>query len=608
MPPPGCSRTSIAGFLLPIALCAPLFFHRLGGPALFDPDEGRNAEIAREMLETGDWVTPRLDEAPYLDKPPAFFWAAAASMRLFGVDERGARIPSALSALAGVALVFWFARRRLGREAGFITACILALTPIELVFARMVIFDMMLTLAMTIAAIAAFEAIEGEPSSRRARLAAAVFFAACGAGTIVKGPVALVLPLLVAGAWALAERRPSLILRLRFAIGVPIFAAVVLPWLLTVTTRNPGYLRYALLGEVLQRIVSDRFETSRGVFFYAKVILPGLFPWILFPVAAAAGPLRSLLARRGGSPDAAASAGDASPRPDTRAMRYAAIWATVIVVFFSLLRSKRPAYILPLSVPVALLGGGLWGRWFRGGVAAAGRAGSQEEARRPLAAGLALVAVGCWLLAALVFAAGRGDLLRTIGGGLYADLASRDGLIAFTVVALALTGTLILATRAGARPSAALASTALAVVVMIPVSRAVVGSFEEVRSSRSVARLLATWLRPQDDVLCFEEYRPGLNFYLRRPVQFVGGPGRTLTSNYLKMNIDRFKNRPGFHVLDPDRLHEWLAERGARAFLLAPRRAYDDLRAAAGLPLRQIYEDKTGAVFVLDSPRPGPYP
>src|SRR5439155_24450336 len=258
-----------------VLACAPLFFFRLGGAGLGDPDEGRNAEAAREILETGDWVTPHLDGIPYLDKPPAFFWTVALSYRLLGVGELAARAPSALFALAGIALISWFARRRIGYAAGWLAGITLALSPLYIIFGRIVIFDMMLTFCMTVAVLAAFEALESE--SRRV-LPAVLFFAASGLGTICKGPVALIVPLLVAVGWALVRGRPRALGRLRFGTGAVVYFAIIVPWLVLVEARNPGYLRYAIIGENLQRMTSNRFETARPFFFYAKVILPGLFP------------------------------------------------------------------------------------------------------------------------------------------------------------------------------------------------------------------------------------------------------------------------------------------------------------------------------------------
>src|SRR2546425_3160383 len=202
-------RDAPAGALLPIVLllvlCAPIFFFRLGRPGLGDPDEGRNAEVAREMVETGDWVTPHMDGVVYLDKPPAFFWTVAVSYLSLGVSEWSARAPSALFALAGIALVGWFVRSRMGSATAWLAGVTLALSPLYIVFRRIVIFDMMLTFCMTVAALAAFEALESE---RRGGLPRVLFFAAAGVGAICKGPVGLAVPPLLAVVWALARGRP----------------------------------------------------------------------------------------------------------------------------------------------------------------------------------------------------------------------------------------------------------------------------------------------------------------------------------------------------------------------------------------------------------------
>src|SRR5258706_6327539 len=119
------------------------------------------------------------------------------------------------------------------------------------------------------------------------RLPATLFFVSAGIGTITKGPVALAAPLLVAIAWALIRRRPGMLKSLGWLQGLLLYAAIVVPWLVMVESRNPGYLRYAIIGENLERMTSNRFETSRPFYFYAKVILPCLFPWILYAGAVA---------------------------------------------------------------------------------------------------------------------------------------------------------------------------------------------------------------------------------------------------------------------------------------------------------------------------------
>ena len=584
---------ALLGWILLVLLCAPIVLYRLGGPALGDPDEGRNAEVAREMLVTGDFITPRINDARYLDKPPAYFWVVAASLRAIGVNELGARLPSALFALIGIALTAWFARRHWGPRTGWPAGAILALTPLYIVFARTVIFDMMLTVCMTLSVMAAFEAMEGS------RVAGPIAFAAAGLGTITKGPVALVVPLLVAATWAVLERRPGLLRRLRPGAGMAIYAAIVLPWLVLVSARNPGFLEYAIVGENLKRIATDTFETSRPFYFYPTVVLPGLFPWILYAGASAA--RRGLRGLRAGR----AVPGAAPRDPRARAERFAVVWIGVVYLFFSLVSSKRPSYMLPLAVPVALLAGGLWGRLFgRGGAVVGGAPDDRStddveraEARRDLTIGSVAVAVSCLLLAAALALAGPAGLARGIEEGKYDPLLTRDLLFGLTAAGLVAVAFFALIARRARRPGLVFVSAALTIAVMVPMARAVMGYVGAARSSRTVSRFLAARLGPDDRVICFEEYRPGINFYLKRPIYLVSGPGRTFTSNYIQMHIEEYRNDPTFRMIPKDRLTEALLQDGT-TFIVAPVRSYDALRAAAGVPLRTIYEDGVGAIFV----------
>ncbi|PYS96572.1 MAG: hypothetical protein DMF50_04080 [Acidobacteria bacterium] len=588
--------------LLLLLLCAPIVLYRLGRPGLSDPDEGRNAEVAREMLATGDFVTPHIDGARYLDKPPAFFWVVAASYTLLGVDELAARLPSALFALAGIALTAWFARRHGGARAGMAAGAVLALSPLCMIFGRLVIFDMMLIFFMTAAAMAAFEAMEGDGA--RARLAGAVFFSAAGIGTITKGPVALLVPLLVAVAWSLVRRRPGLLRRLGFGTGLAIYAAIVLPWLALVAARNPGYLEYAILGENLGRIVSNRFQTARPWHFYLTVILPGLFPWIVFALVAWARQARR--ARREGL---RRSLGEVLNEtvPVRRAALFAAVWFWVIYGFFSLVASKRPSYMLPCAAPIALATGLLW-------AAALGGTPQQrergDEAASDLAAGAVAVAAIGLLLALGVALVPHLPALTAAGTASGASrfefVRQRAPLLHRTAAGLALVSGLLLATaraRRGTRrrPGLAFAAAALMVAVLVPLSRAAFGYVEASRSARPVSAFLATRLGPDDVVICFDQYRPGLNFYLRRPIDLVidtSGPGVLFSSNYIKQHLKEYLGDPAFRLMSDERLREALGRGAPRAFVLAPRKQYEALRARAGVPLEAIYEDDVGAVFV----------
>ena len=606
---PARPRGARAVVFLPLALllflCAPTVFFNLGRPGLGDPDEGRNAEAAREMLETGDWVTPHIDGVVYLDKPPLFFWTVALSYALFGATELSARAPSALCALACIGVVFIIARRRLGVAASWLAGLTLAFTPIFIVFARIVIFDMMLTFFMTVAALMAFEAIESEAPGARP---GALFFAAAGLGTVCKGPVALAVPLLVAIVWALLRRRPRALLRLRFGTGSLIYLAIVVPWLVLVEARNPGYLRYAIVGENIQRMTSNRFETARPFFFYVKVVLPGLFPWIILCAVAGWRRARALFAGRPfGEAWRAARARLAGASDGRRLLvAYAAVWLSVILLFFSLIASKRPSYMLPCSAPVAILSGHLWARAFERRREDPGAADEEAgSARAALTSGLTGLAVLCAAGTIAAVLVGPAGLASGMSHGEYDTLLSQTLLFGGTAAGLLFAAALLFATRRLDRPVPAFAAAVLSIAVLVPLAHAASGYLDEARSSRPTSRFLAPLLKPDDVVICYEEYRPGLNFYLRRPIHLVT-TGTPFSSWYVKAHLEEMSRDPKFPIISSDTMRRLLEAPTPEVYVLAPRRMYERMRAEAGEALRPdpIYENLGAGVFVR-APRPG---
>ena len=193
-------------------LAAVLFFARLGDLPLIDPDEGRNAEVAREMAESGAWVVPTFNAIPYLDKPALYFRAVALSFGAFGRSETTARLPSALSATALVVMMFVFCRRVYGERTAALTVLVLATTPLVIGFARLVIFDMPLTLFVSAAILAGYLAEEDPGPARRRWLLLGA--AASAVATLIKGPVGFLVPGAVLAVLHLVERRPRAILRM----------------------------------------------------------------------------------------------------------------------------------------------------------------------------------------------------------------------------------------------------------------------------------------------------------------------------------------------------------------------------------------------------------
>ncbi|PYP41627.1 MAG: hypothetical protein DMD42_13395 [Gemmatimonadetes bacterium] len=239
----------------------------LSGYRLFDPDEGRNAEVAREMAHSNDYVVPHLDGLPYLDKPIVYFAAAAAMMELFGPTEAAARLPAYLATLATIALLVRFARRRWGEEAGWLAGLAYATMVLPLAYARTAIFDSTLTLCTT-AAILWF-ADEWPVAA----------WAAMAAGALTKGPIAVAIPLLALVPHALATARP--VRRVFPWRGLALFGAIALPWFIVVSIEHPDFPGYVFLRETLQRVTTRSFHRTAPFWYYLPIVPVAAFPWIV---------------------------------------------------------------------------------------------------------------------------------------------------------------------------------------------------------------------------------------------------------------------------------------------------------------------------------------
>src|ERR1017187_6950452 len=260
-----------------VAFCGGVFLFHLGGLALSEPDEGRNAEIAREILLLKDWVTPHYDFVPYLDKPMLFYWLEAVAFKICGASAWAARLPSTLAAVGCVLLVYDLARARWGLDSALWSSLILATSPLFVAFARISIFDMTLTFFVTLA-LWAFSRAADHHRRRRGRWLVAMC-AAMALATLTKGPIGVVLPGLVIIVWALLTRRWWFLRSRALAVGLSLFALVAVPWYVWAELRNPGYLRYFLVEENLLRYLTPRFRKGEPWYFYLIVLSLGAFPW-----------------------------------------------------------------------------------------------------------------------------------------------------------------------------------------------------------------------------------------------------------------------------------------------------------------------------------------
>jgi 4-amino-4-deoxy-L-arabinose transferase-like glycosyltransferase len=332
--------------VLPGVLLYPcLSFH------LFEPDEGRYAEIAREMTARGEWVVPYLQGEPYLDKPPLLYWLTMICYRLFGVHDWTARLAPALAIHFTVLSVYVLGRRSLGERAAFWGALLLALAPGFVSMGRLLLLDGLLTFWVTVAVFAAYEAVRGERLRWRWWLVSAL---GCGLGILTKGPVALVLlvPPLVAHWWLTHPKRdrgvPSLALQAseaRCQIGrthmlayAGFVCAVLLPWHVAVGLRVPEFFTYFFWRHNVLRFLAP-FDHLEPIWFYVPILLGGLLPGSLLLV----GLVRFLLS---GKEEVARRR-----CPEFGFYLLAGGWC---LLFFTLSGSKLPTYILPAFPPLAL--------------------------------------------------------------------------------------------------------------------------------------------------------------------------------------------------------------------------------------------------------------
>jgi len=333
------NRTRTDSLLL-AGFCAFLFFYGLSQVGLIGADEPRYAQVAREMLERHDWITPVLGGRPWLEKPPLYYWQAMMAYAVFGVSDWAARLPSAFDATFLVLAVYFFLRRfRPGFEVD--GALITASSAGIIGYARAASMDMALAAAFTVGMLGWWAWRE---SGKKTYLL--VFYGSMGLGMLAKGPVAPLLAAAVIVLYAVVVRERRIVLRTLWLPGIVVFCAVALPWYSAVQMCNPEFFREFLIEHNLGRFSKNLYHHTEPFWYYLPVTALALVPWTVFVIAALVQPLRMWWIGR----KANAAEGDLEYQFGV----FAACWLIVPVVFFSISQSKLPGYILP-----ALPAGGL---------------------------------------------------------------------------------------------------------------------------------------------------------------------------------------------------------------------------------------------------------
>jgi 4-amino-4-deoxy-L-arabinose transferase-like glycosyltransferase len=321
--------------LLAIALAA-AWFGTLGVRPLYKADESRYAEISREMVASGDWITPRLNGFKYFEKPPLQYWTTAFFFKSLGETDPAARLWTALTGFGGILLVLFAGNRLFGPPAGYFAAAVLAGSPLYVLLGQFNTLDMGLTFFLSAAV---FALALGQML---------LFWAACAAAVLSKGLIGIVLPLGAIGLYVLVKRDWKLFLELKVLRGGGLFLAIAAPWFVAVSLANPEFARFFFIHEHFERFTTQVHQRYGPPWYFLPILAAGMAPWLL-PVLA--GWWRGL-----SSAAAPAHISRAAPaRIDAQLLL--ALWALVVLVFFSASSSKLPSYVLPMLPALALLAG-----------------------------------------------------------------------------------------------------------------------------------------------------------------------------------------------------------------------------------------------------------
>jgi 4-amino-4-deoxy-L-arabinose transferase-like glycosyltransferase len=321
------------------------YFSHLGALGFVGPDEPRYAWVARDMAESGDWITPRLYGKPWFEKPVLYYWGAAASFKLFGVSEAAARLPSAISALLATLALAWLALRLYGAETARWLLLLLPTTVGMIGFSRAASTDMpfsaMLTIAMVCAAAVIGLTRPGNastiPRTPWLSLVSLGFF--LGLAVLAKGPAAIILSGGAIFFWALFTRRWRDALRCLHPVAIATFCLTALPWYILCSRRNPDFFHVFIVEHNFRRFFTPEFQHLQPFWYYAPVLLVAILPWtVLFFWAVARGISSLQQTRRLSEPTC-----------------FLVCWAAFCVLFFSISRSKLPGYILPALPAVSLI-------------------------------------------------------------------------------------------------------------------------------------------------------------------------------------------------------------------------------------------------------------
>ena len=537
---------ALRDMLLLLLTLSLLFGFALGSRALWEPDEGRYAEIPREMIVTGDYVTPRLNGVKYFEKPPLFYWLEAGAIKALGPSEWSLRLWPALFAIVGCLAVYGAGRRFYGRRTGVLAAAVLATNPLYYELGRTVTLDMAVSVMITLALLAFLIGVE-QPPGRDRRIYMWAYYIFAAFATLTKGLIGFVLPALVIGAWIAAMGEWRQLKRLYLISGIVLFLVIAAPWHIAVAWVNPEFSYFYFVHEHFLRYLTRVHHRYEPLWFFVPVLLLGLYPWTAFLVQSVKANLPASWTQR---------------HRHSREM-FLLLWTALVFAFFSFSSSKLVPYILPLLPPLALLiarylaymweqrqdAGMRTGFWI---LFVLGVSGGIVLALVPhFAPHQEVIAALGWYVYALAAALLLAAIAPFVASRLYGSSA---GLSAIIVTSVLFLGTLTLA---------------------LP-------QLDSKRSVKPLAMALKSRLRPGDEVMTYRAYYQDLPFYLGRLVTVAKWKGELAFGTTVE-------DTSGWII---DETTAWQRLRGPETvYVVTERTNLDDLRRHSDGKARVIAKD-----------------
>lgn len=466
-------------FIILTVLCGWLFFFRLGGLALTDPDETFYAQTAKEMVNRDEWVTPYLYDRPQFEKPILLYWLVEASFKIFGVNEFSARFPSAVFAFAGIIALYLLGALLFNRRVGLLSAVMMASSLEYIVLSRACVTDMVLSTFMLLGVLFFFYGyLKGK--GHFYILSSASFALA----TLTKGPIAIILPAGVIFSYLLFTKNLKAVKRMPILWSVTVFVLVAAPWYLLMYKLHGASFTDAFFGfQNITRFLQSEHKMGSQFYYNIPVVFAGFVPWSVFLPFGIWHVFKKLR----------------TPQLSTekKHLLFIIIWFLAIFIFFSISRTKLPTYIFPSFISLALITAVLWDDFLKTD-APQGIVRGMKFSYYLLLSGIVGGAIGALIFIGYDY---PGVLTSAFIAGLFvlfgmalslAAFINKKFIWAFTFIAYSL------------------------VLFLYPLSELVLPAIEDFESCKGISRKLLTMMKPGERLGSESHYRAGLAFYTNK--------------------------------------------------------------------------------------------